>query len=184
MTSTDFEELPSRGVDRVGRNGLGMDMANLKSKKLRICFAASSGGHYEQLLMLMPLMKKYESFIITEKTGYDVETNNMETYCLRQISRKEKFWLFKFIANSAQSLFIFLRKRPDAVICTGVLSMIPICLISKLFKRKLIYIESFAKVTSPTLSGKFLYQFADIFFVQWESMLEIFPKAVYRGSIY
>lgn len=36
-------------------------------KKLKICFAASSGGHYEQLMMLKPLMNKYDSFILTEK---------------------------------------------------------------------------------------------------------------------
>ena len=37
-------------------------------KKLKICFAASTGGHFEQLMMLKPLMKKYDSFILTEKT--------------------------------------------------------------------------------------------------------------------
>ena len=39
-----------------------------KDKKLKICFAASSGGHYEQLMMLKPLMEKYDSFVLTEKT--------------------------------------------------------------------------------------------------------------------
>ena len=32
-----------------------------EKKKIKICFAASSGGHYEQLLMLKPLMEKYDS---------------------------------------------------------------------------------------------------------------------------
>ena len=36
----------------------------------KICFAASSGGHFEQLMMLKPLMEKYESIIVTEHTGY------------------------------------------------------------------------------------------------------------------
>ena len=31
-----------------------------EKKKIKICFAASSGGHYEQLMMLKPLMKKYD----------------------------------------------------------------------------------------------------------------------------
>lgn len=57
------------------------------------------------------------------------------------------------------------KKKPDVVICTGVLAMIPICLISKLMG-KLIYIESFAKVTSPTETGRLLYKFADQFYVQ------------------
>ena len=52
------------------------------------------------------------------------------------------------------------------VITTGVLAVIPLCLLAKLFGRKLIYIESFAKVTSPTETGKLMYKFADRFYVQ------------------
>jgi hypothetical protein len=58
------------------------------------------------------------------------------------------------------------------------------CLLCKLFGKKLIYIESFAKVTSPTETGKLMYKFADRFYVQWESMLEIYPNAIYLGGIY
>ena len=46
----------------------GKIMGRGKSK-IKVCFAASSGGHYEQLLMLKPLMLKYKSFIVTEKTN-------------------------------------------------------------------------------------------------------------------
>ena len=41
-------------------------------KNIKICFAASTGGHFEQLMMLKQLMKKYNSFILTEKTHYEV----------------------------------------------------------------------------------------------------------------
>ncbi|MDE6848090.1 MAG: polysaccharide biosynthesis protein, partial [Ruminococcus sp.] len=65
-----------------------------------------------------------------------------------------------------------------------VLAMIPMCLIAKIFRKKIIYIESFAKIKSPTATGKLLYKFADKFYVQWESMLEFYPKAKYIGGIY
>lgn len=154
-------------------------------KNTKICFAASSGGHFEQLMMLAPLMDKYKSFVVTEKTNYNIEKKqDKNVYYLSQINRKEKMWILKFILNFLMSLKIFLKEKPDVVISTGVLATIPICLICKLFKRKLIYIESFAKVTSPTLSGKLLYKYADRFYVQWESMLKIYPKAIYLGGIY
>lgn len=54
----------------------------------------------------------------------------------------------------------------------------------KLCRKKLIYIESFAKVTSATQTGKLLYKFADRFYVQWESMLNVYPDAIYMGGIY
>lgn len=155
----------------------------MKNKK--ICFAASSGGHFEQLMMLQPLMEKYDSFIITEKTDYAVSKNQtMKTYYMKQVNRKEKTFLPNMIINSFKSLYIFIKERPDYMITTGVLAIIPMALIVKLFHKKLIYLESFAKISSPTMTGKLLYKYADRFYVQWEKMLEIYPNAIYKGGIY
>lgn len=138
----------------------------------------------EQLMMLKPLMDKYDSFILTERTSYSVNTKGTKTYYVKQVNRREKGLLPKLLWDSAQSLRIFLRERPDAVICAGVLAVLPMCVICKLFRRKVIFIESFAKVTSATKSGEFVYKFADQFYVQWESMLKVYPKAIYLGGIY
>lgn len=156
----------------------------MNRNKLKICFAASSGGHFEQLLMLKPLMEKYESFILTEKTSYSTEVQNIKMYYLKQVNRKEKSFIPRMIINTYRSLYILWYEKPDMVICTGVLSMIPMCLLAKATNKKLIYIESFAKVTSGTETGKLMYKFADKFYVQWESMLEIYPKAIFLGGLY
>ncbi|SDN05354.1 PssD/Cps14F family polysaccharide biosynthesis glycosyltransferase [Bacillus sp. OK048] len=156
----------------------------MKNKKLKLCFAASTGGHFEQLMMLKPLMDKHDSFILTEKTLYAVNTKGVRTYYLQQVNRKEKTVVLRLFINVLKSLVVFIKERPDAVICTGVLAMLPMCLICKVFRKKVIYIESFAKVTSATKSGKLVYKFADQFYVQWESMLKIYPNAIYLGGIY
>lgn len=153
-------------------------------KKMKVCFAASTGGHYEQLLMLKPLMEKYDSFVLTEETLYKAEVKGQKMYYMKMVNRKEASFLPRMLVNACRSLKIYLQEKPDAVICTGVLAMIPMCLLVKLMGGKLIYIESFAKVTSPTLTGKLLYRFADQFYVQWPQMLEIYPKAIYLGGIY
>ena len=155
-----------------------------RNNKMKICFAASSGGHYEQLMMLKPLMEKYDSFVITERTDYSAESKGEKTYYMKQVNRREKDFIWRMIQNAWKSVEIYRIEKPDVVICTGVLAMIPICLISKLMGKKLIYIESFAKVTSPTETGKLLYKFADQFYVQWKPMLNFYPKAIYLGGIY
>lgn len=151
---------------------------------MKIVFAASSGGHFEQLMMLKPLMEKYDSFILTEKTDYQVGKLDTEVYYLKQINRKEPLFLLKAIANTVISLRIFFKESPDVMITTGVLAIVPFALIMKLFGRKLIYIESFAKVTTKTMSGTLLYRFADQFYVQWEEMLQLYPNAIFKGGIY
>lgn len=150
----------------------------------KICFMASTGGHFEQLMMLNPLMNKYNSFIITEKTDYSVIKDDKKVYYLTQINRHEITFIFKMIANLVKSFCLFMKERPEVIISTGALSTIPMCLIGKLFKKKLIFIESFAKVNSPTLTGKLLYKFADQFYVQWEQMKEHYPNAIFKGGIY
>ena len=150
----------------------------------KICFAASSGGHFEQLSMLKPLMDKYDSCVVTERTDYKAIIEGKKMYYLHQVNRKEKTMFFWMIINSFKSLRIILIEKPDVVITTGVLAVIPLCLISKILRKKLIYIESFAKVNSPTETGKLLYKYADQFYVQWEFMKEFYPNAIYLGGIY
>ena len=153
-------------------------------EKLRVAFAASSGGHLEQLLRLKPLMERYDSFIVTERAGYDVSVPGVDTLYLHQVNRQEAGFIPFMLLNLLGSIKIMLARRPQVVICTGVLAMIPLCLLAKLTGGTLVYIESFAKVSSPTLSGKLLYRFADRFYVQWETMREFYPKAVCLGGIY
>ena len=151
---------------------------------MKICFIASSGGHLEQIMMLKPLMKKYESFVVTERTNYSVSDKDIPFYYLNQVNRKELACAFFMLINFFKSMNIFLREKPDMVISTGALATIPICLISKLFRKKVIFIESFAKINSPTMTGKLMYKIADQFYVQWESMKDVYPNAIYKGGIY
>lgn len=150
----------------------------------KLCFIASTGGHFEQLMMLKPLMNKYESIIVTERSQYSVGNNDYKTYYLIQVNRKEKLFLVRMFINSLKSIKIILIEKPDVIISTGALATIPLCLFGKIFRKKIIFIESFAKINSPTLTGKLVYKFADQFYVQWEEMLEIYPEAIYKGGIY
>ena len=58
------------------------------------------------------------------------------------------------------------------------------CSIGKIFGSKIIYIETFANINTKTITGRLIYKFADLFIVQWEEMLELYPKAVYWGWIF
>ncbi|MDE6519958.1 MAG: polysaccharide biosynthesis protein [Ruminococcus sp.] len=135
-------------------------------------------------MMLKPLMEKYDSFVITEETSYSTKSSGDKMYYMNQVNRREKNFIPNMIINLGRSIKIYIKEKPDVVICTGVLAMIPICLIAKAMRKKLIFIESFAKVTTPTETGKLLYKFADQFYVQWESMLKVYPNAIFLGGIY
>lgn len=154
-------------------------------KKKKICLISSSGGHFEQLLMLTDLNKTYNTFIVTEKTKYNKNDKRIN-YFVNQINRKEALFVFKMLFTAIKSLYIYIKEKPDIIISTGVLVAIPMMYIGHIFHKKVIYIESFAKISSPTMTGKLVYEknIADRFYVQWESMKKVYPNAICKGGIY
>lgn len=120
-------------------------------KDIKVCFAASSGGHLEQLLALKPLMERYDSFILTEKTAYDAKLPVRVRY-VRQVNRHEINFLPRMAVNAVTSLRYWFTEHPDVIVCTGVLATIPFCLIGHAMGAKLVYVESFAKTDSPTMT--------------------------------
>lgn len=153
-------------------------------KKIKVCFASSSGGHFEQLIMLKPLMEKYDSYIVTEKLDYSIEVDEFPIKYVMPINRTDKLFVLKFIYNIFRSFFIVLKDRPNFIISTGALASVPMMIWTKMFGGKVIYIESFAKIDSPNITGKIAYKFADQFYVQWESMKKFYPNAICIGGIY
>jgi len=154
-------------------------------KKKNICLISSSGGHFEQLLMLRQLSKNNDIFIVTEKTKYNKNDKKINYY-VKQVNRKEIFFIIKMILIFVKSLYIYIREKPDVIVSTGVLAAIPMLFIGHIFNKKVIYIESFAKISSPTMTGNLVYKhnIADRFYVQWKKMLEFYPDAIYKGGIY
>ncbi|MCP8617488.1 PssD/Cps14F family polysaccharide biosynthesis glycosyltransferase [Salirhabdus salicampi] len=156
----------------------------MSNKKLLLI--SSIGGHLAQLLQLDSFFQHYDYHIVTEKSLITEKLTEKHS-CSFLVYGARNYpirYMFKFSYNVVKSFYIFLREKPDVVITTGVHTAVPMCYIAKLFRRKVIYIESFAKSSSPTLSGRMIYPIADLFIVQWESMKKVYPKATYGGAIY
>lgn len=150
----------------------------------KMCFTASLGGHLEEISKLAELENQFEIFLVTEKGGFTELKLCKSVYHLSQMNRKEVLFIPKFIKTFIQSFFILIKEKPYCIVSTGALVTFPICFIGKLMRKRVIYIESFARVDTASLTGKLMYHIADLFIVQWEELLEIFPKAVYGGSIF
>lgn len=151
---------------------------NKKSKK--ICLISSSGGHYEQLRMLKKLENEYDIFWVTEDAGYASTAD----YILLQTGLRDRKFPIKMAQNIYKTFKIWFKEKPDVVITTGTMIVLPMAIMAKLSRRKLIYIETFARVTDGTRSGKLMYKIADLFIIQWKELEKVYPNAKYGGSIY
>ena len=148
---------------------------------MKICLAFSAGGHRLQILQLEKIYRKYDHFFLTYKGLTTVNlTKNHRVYFITNFRRN----FIKAFMTIIQSLLIFLKEKPDIIVSTGAGITIPICYLAKFFGKKVIYIESFSRVTSPSIAGKVAYPVSDLFLVQWEPLLKFYKRAVYGGPIF
>ena len=154
----------------------------------KVLFISSTGGHLSEMMMLNDLFKKYDYNIITEKTktteNLKSKYHNRINYLIYGTKDHKLSYPFKLIANCFKSFYFYFKIRPDFIITTGAHTAGPMCCLGKIFGSKIIYIETFANMKTKTITGKLIYKFADLFIVQWKSMLDLYPDAIYGGWIY
>lgn len=157
-------------------------------KKKKVLFIASTGGHLDELMQLKPMFDKYNYYIVTEKTKSNL---NLKTKYPKKISylvygTKDHMitYPFKLLYNCFKSLFIYLKVRPKYIVSTGAHTAGPMCCLGKIFGSKIIYIETFANSKTKSATGSIVYKFADLFIVQWDDMLDLYPNATFGGWIY
>ncbi len=169
-------------------DGINTLEGDILKKKKKVLFISSTGGHLCELLELAPMFEKYDYYIITEKTksnlGLKKKYPKKVGYLVYGTKRRILTYPFKLLYNCFKSLFYYIKVRPKVIITTGTHTAGPMCCIGKIFGSKIVYIETMANSHTKTSTGKLIYHFADLFIVQWEEMLELYPKATYGGWIY
>ena len=156
--------------------------------KKYVIFISSCGGHLSELLKLSNCFDNYNYHIITEKNKSTLFLKNKyidkTSYLLYGTKKHILIYPFILIINSFISLYYFIKYNPGYIVTTGTHTAGPMCCIAKIFRRKVIYIETFANIHTKTVTGRLIYHFADLFVVQWKDMLKIYPKATYGGWIF
>lgn len=155
---------------------------------MRVMFISSTGGHLTELRKLSSLFSKYDFSIVTEATDNNKKLVDMYPGRVSYLVHGSKEYLFpyifKFIFNSFKSLILYFKYHPDYIVTTGAHTAVVMSYIGKIFGSKIVYIETFANINTKTVTGKLLYPISDLFIVQWQEMLKLYPKAKYFGGVF
>ena len=88
------------------------------------------------------------------------------------------------VINTKLAWKLLKAEKPDLIISSGAAVAVPFFWLGKLFGAKLVYIEVFDRINTPTMTGKMVYPITDKFIVEWEEMKKVYPKAINLGSIF
>ena len=148
---------------------------------MKIAIITSTGGHLYQIMLMKPWWSQFDRFFVT----FNKPDSNF-------FLKKEKVYFGYFpenknIFNALRHLFlayeIFLKEKPNLVFSIGAGIAPPFFLVAKLLRIKMIFIEPYDFIFSPSLSGKLIYQLGGDFFIQHEELRKKMKRARYVGSI-
>jgi UDP-N-acetylglucosamine--N-acetylmuramyl-(pentapeptide) pyrophosphoryl-undecaprenol N-acetylglucosamine transferase len=151
---------------------------------LRVCLAASGGGHIRQLLDLEGAWSRHDHVFISEDTAlsrslvHKYPVHFLRHFALGQIRRDglpKAVWAG--LQNFWQSARIAFKLRPDIVISTGAGTVFFFVLWAKLLGAKFILIETFARFHTPSTFARVAALFANHIIVQSEALTKAFPNA-------
>ena len=147
-----------------------------------VLLVASNGGHLLQLLQLADLWPKERRHWVTFEKSDSVSllAGENATWAHHPTNRN----LPNLIRNFWLALRIVRRRRVQAVLTTGAGVAVPFVIVGRLLGVNVVYVESMARITSPSLTGRLVYPFANTFIVQWPELRRVFKHAVCYGTVF
>lgn len=143
----------------------------------KVLAVASYGGHWKQLCRLSEFLKRYDTTYLTTNK-YEKKESNAVLY-INDANKNDKFGL---IILFFRALCIYLKVKPDIVITTGAAPGLMMILMSFIFRKKSIWIDSIANGSELSLSGKLAKKIATHTLSQWEDVAKK-ENVIYKGSL-
>ena len=155
---------------------------------IKILAILGKGGHTTQMLRLLGKMPKDHeySYVICYEDPISEKKVDGTVYKVNMPSREGDSNFMKTVRTLRtifQATIALIKDNPHVVITAGPGVGAIFSYIGKLLGKKVIFIESWARVYSKSDSGKLVYPIADLFFVQWKEMEKVYPNAIYAERL-
>ncbi len=139
-------------------------------------FAASAGGHLDLLRAIAPdVVDGPDPVWVTSRTprGEQLQEDAEEVELLPEYGRSPRGAL----RNVLSAAWVVARRRPRTVVTSGAGVVAPFCVLARLAGARLLYVETMARVSSPSMTARVLSRIAARVVVQWPELASALPRA-------
>ena len=174
---------------------------------MRILIVLGEGGHTKEMLTLADMLFEQatdparagepQEADVTIEYGYVIVRDDVVSESklhrpgpvyrvLRPRDKEHRFLndVLKTMRSACDSLLALAHFHPVAVITSGPSVAVPACIIARLMRIKVIFVETGSRVTALSTTGRIMYHIAHLFFVQWPELQEHYTRAIYVGRLF
>ena len=147
---------------------------------MKICLAASAGGHLSQLLALTPACEGHTIVWITSlEVGADKLRKQGTTYVVVEGNREQPLLILQMAWGCLRAIWL---ERPEVVVSTGAAPGLLACAFGRLLGAQVIWVDSIANTPRMSLSGRMARWFSSRTFTQWPEVATRYSNVEYAGA--
>jgi beta-1,4-N-acetylglucosaminyltransferase len=146
-----------------------------------VLLVASSGGHLLQLLTLRDAWSGFPTVWVSndKEDARSLLAGEAAHFLPGPYSRNIR----SLLANLSLAVRLVLRERPSAVLTTGADIAVPFAWVGRLLGARVVYVESFTRIKTVSLSCRLIKPVAHRTYVQWPELLSKLPDARFVGAV-
>jgi UDP-N-acetylglucosamine:LPS N-acetylglucosamine transferase len=134
-------------------------------RTVRVCLAASAGGHASELMRLQNCWAGMNCFFVTTSAVVQRQWARFgRVYVVAESNRQHPLKVLRTLVSCVR---ITLVERPAVIITTGAVVGCLMALLGKLIGARIAWIDSIANTERLSLSGRLVRPFADLVLTQW-----------------
>lgn len=141
----------------------------------RVHLIASLGGHLELLHAAAPAFAPLQQTWITSD-GARATALREEGKRVRTLPRLDRGTLG--LRAVLAGVVLALRERPRLVVTSGAGLAVPFAVVSRALGARLVFLETMARVTTGSMTGRLLARLGATVLVQWPELRTTYPQAV------
>lgn len=148
-----------------------------RRRRTELLLAASAGGHLDLLLALAhEVVAGRDAVWITSDTsrGQALRATMPGVQLVPEYGRD----LRAGARNVWRAARIIARHRPRTVVTSGAGLTVPLVVMARLTGSRVLYVETMARVSSPSKTARLLSRLADRVMVQWPELAQVLPHAI------
>jgi UDP-N-acetylglucosamine:LPS N-acetylglucosamine transferase len=149
---------------------------------MKIALVGSSGGHLSHLLRLAPWWGAHDRFWVTfelpDATG--ALTGERVYWCHHPTNRN----LPNLLRNASLARRVVAAERPDLIVSSGAAVALPFFAWGRAFGARTAFLEVVDRIEHPTLTGRLVRPWCDLYLVQWPEQQAWYPRARLVGPLF
>ena len=151
----------------------------MKRSMPRILMVASGGGHWVQMMRVLPAFEGCDVSFVTTEPGYRPAVGGRRFHVVMDANRWRPFRLAWMMIQVA---LVVLRERPTVVFSTGAAPGYIAIRVARWLGARTIWLDSIANAKELSMSGRKVGPYADLWLTQWPELAH--PQGpAYKGAV-